>query len=294
MIELRRAAFVSACMLDVAVRKPGNVSVASPGHGMAAAQFVDSARAAAGPLFEPGARVGDRIERAVAASFGAAGCNTNLGIVLLCAPLAAAAEGVTAAAASPAAWRGAIAGVLETLDVDDARAAYRGIAMARPGGLGAVPVEDVRGLPSIGLREAMRLAAGRDTIARQYTNGFVDLFDTGLQALRSGFVPVLRDTDGETGTPWAQAVHRVYLAFLASLPDAHIVRKHGEGVAHNVMCTAQEWLGREGLDADPAFAAWDAGLKAGGINPGTSADLTVATLWLHALLDNADAAWHGS
>ena len=55
-------AFIWACTLDVAVPKPGNVSIASPGHGMVADQFIASARAAAAPLCEPGAPVGRRIE----------------------------------------------------------------------------------------------------------------------------------------------------------------------------------------------------------------------------------------
>jgi triphosphoribosyl-dephospho-CoA synthase len=91
-VEHAKAAFLAACRLDVAVRKPGNVSVASPGHGMRAGQFIASAAAAAGPLFEPGAPVGRRIEQAVQASWSQAGCNTNLGIVLLCAPIAVAVE----------------------------------------------------------------------------------------------------------------------------------------------------------------------------------------------------------
>jgi nicotinamide-nucleotide amidase len=61
-----QAAFLRACRLDVAVRKPGNVSLASAGHRMQAQQFLASAEAAAGPLFEPGASVGQRIEGAVA------------------------------------------------------------------------------------------------------------------------------------------------------------------------------------------------------------------------------------
>ena len=60
------------------------------------------------------------------------------------------------------------------------------------------------------------------------------------------------------------------------------------------MRAGQGWAGRDGLHDDPALAAWDADLKARAINPGTSADLTVATLLAAGLLDNADAAWHGS
>jgi triphosphoribosyl-dephospho-CoA synthetase len=125
-----KACFVRACELDVAVRKPGNVSRASSGHGMHAELFVASARASAGPLFEGGARVGERIEAAVVASWAVAGCNTNLGILLLCAPIALAVE-QRPEASTPAALRAAIESVLSELDLADAQAAYRAIAPAK-------------------------------------------------------------------------------------------------------------------------------------------------------------------
>ena len=284
-----RDCFLRACWLDVAVRKPGNVSVFSAGHRMQAQQFVVSAQAAAGPLFERGARVGPRIEAAMDATWRAVGCNTNLGILLLCAPIAAAAE-AEGARASPQALRAAIAQVLQRLDLDDARAAYRAIAQANPGGLGNAPDQDVRDEPTLGLREAMALAADRDTIARQYANAHADLFDIGLAALPPGFV--LRE--GAAGEPaseaTAAAVQRVYLSYLGAIPDSHIVRKHGEAVAHTVMSSAQGWKGVAEPGRDPAFGDWDESLKAQGINPGTSADLSVATLLLAGLLG---PAWHG-
>ena len=168
-----RACFLRACELDVAVRKPGNVSRASPGHGMRAEMFIASARAAAAALFEPGARVGERVEAAVEASWAAAGCNTNLGILLLCAPIALAVERHPDAQ-TPQALRAAIEGVLADLDLADAEAAYRAIARAQPGGLGAAPSQDVREPPSVDLRAAMALAAPRDSIARQYRDGCAD------------------------------------------------------------------------------------------------------------------------
>ena len=278
-----RACFLRACELDVAVRKPGNVSRASPGHRMRAEMFIASAQAAAGPLFEPGARVGERIEAAVDASWAAAGCNTNLGIVLLCAPIAAAVQPGPDAVA-PDGLRAAIEAVLGGLDRADARAAYRAIARARPGGLGTAPSQDVNAAPSVDLRAAMALAADRDSIARQYRDGFVDLFDVGLAALGPGFS--LNRTPDPRG-----AVQRVYLALLGRFADSHIVRNHGEAVAHIVMSAAQGWaerpVGPAGLDAEPGFVAWDERLKAEGINPGTSADLTVATLLIAGLSDPA-------
>jgi triphosphoribosyl-dephospho-CoA synthase len=100
-----RAAFLRACALDVATAKPGNVSLQSPGHGMHAAQFLASAQAAADPLLARGAPVGRRILDAVMRTRDAVGCNTNLGIVLLVAPLAAALENI-GSTLSAQTWRG--------------------------------------------------------------------------------------------------------------------------------------------------------------------------------------------
>jgi triphosphoribosyl-dephospho-CoA synthase len=231
-------------------------------------------------LFEAGAPVGARIERAVAATHAAVACNTNLGIVLLIAPLAVAAERA-GALASATALRESLDAVLAALDVADARAAYRAIALANPAGLGQAEQADVRGVPQIGLRDAMVLAAPRDLIARQYANGFADLFAALRRDVPSGFV-LARAVDAD--------VQRVYLAWLSRHPDSHIVRKHGAAVAHTVMTAAQAWAAHPTPESAPAFAAWDESLKAAGINPGTSADLTVATLWIAGALP----AWHGS
>jgi triphosphoribosyl-dephospho-CoA synthase len=174
---------------------------------------------------------------------------------------------------------------LDGLSISDAVAAYRAIAMANPGGLGRAESQDVAEPPTTDLRSAMALAAHRDSIARQYASGFNDLFETGLPASLS---------QPERGA--AADVQHTYLAFLAGWPDSHIVRKLGEAAAHSVMRQAQPWVARaargEALDADAGFAAWDETLKAGGINPGTSADLTVATLVLALLV--APQRWHGT
>jgi triphosphoribosyl-dephospho-CoA synthase len=284
--ERARACFLRACELDVAVRKPGNVSWALPGHGMQAEMFIASAQAAAAALFLPGARVGARIEAAVAATWAVAGCNTNLGILLLCAPIAAAVEQQPEATTADA-LKVAIGEVLADLDLADAQAAFRAIARAQPGGLGSAPSQDVRDPPSVDLRAAMALAAPRDSIARQYRDGFTELFDASAKALGTGFslmsTPTTRRADAST----AAAVQRLYLWLLSRFADSHIVRNHGDAVAHIVMSAAQAWqlrARRDGeVDTDPDFAAWDASLKADRINPGTTADLSVAALLLAGL-----------
>jgi triphosphoribosyl-dephospho-CoA synthase len=276
--ETLQRAFRRACALDVQARKPGNVSTASAGHGMQAGLFIASAAAATVPLCERGARVGTRIEAAMNATLAVAQCNTNLGILLLCAPLAAACES----------WspedgvdhlRRELEQVLRRLDLDDARAAYRAIAAAHPGGLGAAPQQDVAEAPTIGLREAMALAADRDRIAHQYLSAHADVFELG--------VPSFAARLQQAPTDPAAAMQQVFLEFLSAFPDSHIVRKHGDAVAHSVMAEATPWRHRarsgERLDADPAFAAWDESLKSRAINPGTSADLCVATAMVVAL-----------
>lgn len=271
-----REAFLRACTLDVAVRKPGNVSLHSHGHGMQAAQFLASAEVAADALCEPGAPVGRRIEAAVAATRAAVGCNTNLGIVLLCAPLACAAE------RRDLPLQRALEQVLAALSVDDAAAAFRAIAQASPGGLGQAPEQDVHSAPSVTLRQAMALAADRDRIAAQYRDAFAEVFAAVREGLPANFLLPLPEPFEAADSATAAAVQALYLRWMASGPDSHIVRKQGKTVAQNVMSAAQDWRVRPvpdgGFDADPGFRAWDQGLKHAGVNPGTSADLTVATL----------------
>ena len=287
-----KTCFLRACALDVAVRKPGNVSAAWPGHGMAAAQFLASAQAAVEPLFVPGERVGPRIERAMAATWAAAGCNTNLGILLLCAPIAAAIE-LPGALQGAARLRAAVQATLSGLDLDDTRHAYRAIALANPGGLGRTQAEDVHDEPHLPLRAAMALAAPRDSIARQYANGFDDVFDVASPLERLGFSLIDFDPDTPVDHAIAASVQQLFLRFLSRWPDSHIVRKHGRDVAHTVMSAAQAWQGHLRPEADPAFAAWDEALKAQSINPGTSADLSVAALLLAGLLGRSGQMWHG-
>jgi triphosphoribosyl-dephospho-CoA synthase len=250
---------------------------------MDARLFLDSADAACAGLFARGARVGQRIEAAMTATLDVAGCNTNLGIVLLCAPLARALERCPVPDDADE-LRRTLRGVLDELDVDDARHAFRAIAAVKPGGLGRAAAGDVNEAPTLGLLDAMRLAADRDRIARQYANGFEDLFVTGLSSLRDSGLSSAPASAEDT----VAAVQRLYLGFLAGDLDSHIVRKFGAATAQAVTDEARPWLASaeagHDIDAMPAFAAWDASLKQRGLNPGTSADLTVATLFMAGAL----------
>ncbi|MFO1073239.1 MAG: triphosphoribosyl-dephospho-CoA synthase [Geminicoccaceae bacterium] len=264
------AAFVAACRAELLALKPGNVHVHAAGHGMTVRDFERSAEAAAPEIAASGRSVGERILAAVAATRAAVGQNTNLGIVLLAAPLAVAAE--TGAG---------LAAVLDGLTVADAAACYRAIRLAAPGGLGHAERHDVAEEPEVSLLEAMRAAAARDRIAWQYAHAFADVRGLGVARLRA-----LR------AAGWAEdrAVSATYLAFLGACADSHVLRKHGSATAERVRRAGAALERGLMRTADPTrlwtrLRAFDQALKRRGINPGTSADLTVASHLASALLN---------
>ncbi len=267
------AAFKWACLTELEAPKPGNVHIFASGHRMTVDEFVRSAAAAAGPLTLPDATVGARILRAVEATFAAVGANTNLGIILLCAPLATAAEAGTAD------LRNSLVKVLRALDIDDANLAFRAIVQAAPAGLGYSARHDVFAPATVSLLQAMSEAAERDRVARQYATDFADIFQLGLPRLEAA-------SRRYADTKWPTLI--TYLGFLAEFPDGHILRKFDAQTAEAVRQTAAKF--QASLQAAnsltqllPELLAWDGALKAKGINPGTSADLTVATLFVQRL-----------
>jgi len=268
-----RGAFLRSCRAELEALKPGNVHIHAEGHGMTVQDFLRSAEAAAGPLCERGSSVGTRIRAAVDASWSAVPLNTNLGIVLLAAPLLSAAE------RGSGGLRSRLEVVLQGLTIDDAVDAFAAIRRANPGGLGRAEAQDVGMAPTITLLAAMSLAADRDRIARQYTTGYTDVFATGVHRIeasrQAGHAP-----------DWTATL--VFLDFLRAFPDTHIARKFGAGTAEQVRDEAAllyRALPEESAAALPRLSALDRSLKARGLNPGTSADLTVASLLASELLD---------
>jgi triphosphoribosyl-dephospho-CoA synthase len=266
-----QAAFLAACQAELQALKPGNVHIHAAGHGMTMADFEASAEAAAPHIAAPGKRIGARILGAVTATRAAVGQNTNLGIVLLAAPLAMAAE-----TAARGGIRAALKEVLGGLDREDAALCFRAIALANPGGLGNAPEQDVRGPALVTLLDAMRLAADRDRIAYQYASGYADIFDIG--------VPLASQAPTQI-----EAAAAVFWGLLTTYPDSHIARKYGHDCAQCVLRTAKSTdLAMKRASDEAARHALlldlDTRLKADGLNPGTTADLTVASLFACALM----------
>jgi triphosphoribosyl-dephospho-CoA synthase len=250
-----------ACLWEATARKPGNVHRFRDFDDVGYVDFLLSA-VALGEVFNdaPLLRVGPLVHEAVRQTRHFARSNTNLGIILLLAPLAAATR-------QPG-MRSGLGEVLAGLDQEDARDVYAAIRLANPAGLGRVEQQDVSAEPTLPLRQVMALAADRDLVARQYANGFREVFDDGVPALVRG----LELTGG-----LESAIVFCHLSLLARHPDSLIARKRGPAEAEEATRRARLVLAGE-MSVDEL----DAWLRAEGRgrNPGTTADLVTAVLFV--------------
>ncbi len=257
-----------ACLLEARAPKAGNVSPAKGFKGTTLRHFIEAASAIAGPLDRAAERpLGDTILEAVTESRKVTEQNVNLGIILLLGPLASAPQG-----AEP---RDGVRGVLDNLDDEDCRKVYEAIRIASPGGLGSVETADVNDPPPGDLIAAMELASERDLVARQYVNGFEQVFCEGLDWLRESC---------EAGLELDSAIVRLHLQFMASYPDSLIARKCGPETAREAAARAARVLegGWPEAGTEALFTELDSWLREDGNrrNPGTSADLVAGCLFL--------------
>jgi triphosphoribosyl-dephospho-CoA synthase len=260
-----------ACLLEVSAPKPGNVSPERHFHDTRYEDFLASAVAIGPALMSAASQpLGAIIRRAVEDTRRWTRSNTNLGIVLLLAPLAKAAllHGGT--------LRQRLSGALAETTVQDAEEVYAAIRRAHPGGLGEAATEDVSNAPSVSLRDAMGLAAERDAIAREYVTEFALTFDVGVPALRAAL---------DEGLSWGDASVDAYLRLLDATPDTHIGRKLGAREAAAVSVRAREVLKAGGTRTPAgrtALAQLDSELRdpKNRRNPGATADLTCAAIFV--------------
>jgi len=277
----------AACVWEVTSRKIGNVHRYADFGDVTLVDFLLSAGIAARNLcFGTMRSVGRSIRGAVTETYQTVGTNTNIGIILLLAPL------VARQFFGEESVRESLPHFLARLTVQDTKHVYEAIRLVNPGGLGDASEQDVREEPTVTLLEAMKLAADRDMVARQYANGYADVFDFG--------VPAFLDAFARFGCVEA-AVIDSQLRWLAEYRDSLIARKNGVGVAETVRQMAAAVLFRGGIETPEgrrAGVALDRHLRSDGnkLNPGTTADLITACLFV-ALRENkvtpaAPFRWH--
>ena len=156
--------------------------------------------------------------------------NTNLGIVLL-SRRSRARRSATAEAGGGGLFARRCAACLLSTNIDDARDVYAAIRLAAPGGLGRATEQDVQNDPTVTLLDAMRLAADRDGIAREYADSFEATFEIGAPALERARAD---------GLDWNEAVVETFLTLLAARPDTHIARRGGAALAAQATHLAAE------------------------------------------------------
>lgn len=290
-----------ACLLEASAPKLGNVHPNAPFPDMTYADFVRSAEAIH-PIFNlPIASCGDLIEQAVIATQRAVGRNTNLGILLLLGPLAFANLPRSLASSTPhtpspipshnrltfPSLQSTLQQTISHLTAYDAAAIYRAIRVAHPGGLGQQTQLDIHASPPLHILEAMQYAQSYDQIAAEYCQGF----PRSLQ-IAGALVPRYRAGEG-----WLSAIAFVHLEHLAREPDSLIQRKHGPTIAQDVVERAKLLLAQlktaECPTQHPDWLAFDRYLRGNNptqlrLNPGTTADLMAAGLFLASQLADWD------
>ncbi len=217
--------------------------------------------------------VGKTILKAIRDTQRFVACNTNLGIVLLFAPLAK--------AYGPGKLRENLREVLASLTVDDARKTYQAIKIAKPGGMGRLENYDISEQEvNITLREAMGLAGrDRDSIAREYATDFESTFELGYPCLMKYWVETHKLLD---------SIVQTYLTILTEIPDTLIKRENGPAIAEDVSQRAKKALKSGGVfsaQGRKAVREFDRFLREeeDGLNPGTTADLVTASIFVALL-----------
>ena len=279
LLKYYQQCYQQACLLELKALKPGNVGYHSDGHGMKVEQFEISATESAKGLFQPCSCVGERIYNAVAKTHAAVGDNTNLGIILLSAPIIE----VLVRDVDHTQFAQSLNNVLQNLSIEDAKFAYRAIQLAMPGGMGEVAEQDVASEPSVTLYEAMQISSENDRIAYQYSHQYEDIFVHNL--------PIYRQYLQKWGSSqWAATA--LFLSQWVRVPDSLIIRKNGVLKAREISDMIAPLANRVLASEDPTdhvsdLLSLDNDLKLAGINPGTTADITVATLFVGMLESNS-------
>jgi triphosphoribosyl-dephospho-CoA synthase len=265
------AAATLASIYEATAHKPGNVHPeASFDDATCYSEFVQSA-VVVGPILAHAGSwgVGKTVLMCVEQTRTAVRTNTNLGTVLLLAPLAAVPEGQSLA--------DGIGQVLGQLNSEDTENVYEAIAASSAGGLGHTAQADVFDpAPPLSLVEAMQLAADRDLIAKQYVNNFATVFDCAARWIEAGV---------EEEWNLNEAIIFTHLRLMASYPDSLIRRKCNLKVAEEASERAASVM-QAGRPREAAYNRalddFDRWLRADGHrrNPGTTADLIAAGLFV--------------
>lgn len=266
-----------ACLLEAVAPKPGNVHPQADFGDMTFGDLAASAQCI-GDILEFGdARCPGEFARDAALAIQTrVGKNTYLGTILLLAILGRVSDDHLRKGDSRGIFRQETGHILERLTPRDAELVYDAIRVAAPGGLGKSEEFDVRGAPPVRLLDAMRRASDQDLIARQYGNGFHEVYEVVLPLLCEGLA---------AGWTVLDAIVWTHVALMSRYGDSLIARKCGPSGSDQAKLRAAAVLA-SGAPFSQAFhralSDLDGWLRGDGHrrNPGTTADLIAAGLFI--------------
>ncbi|VVB69953.1 2-(5''-triphosphoribosyl)-3'-dephosphocoenzyme-A synthase [uncultured archaeon] len=256
--------------------KPGNIDRCHDFSDIGFHHFLVSA-VSAYPVFRKAAQgrgsAGSLILEAVAAwSDWDLHSNTHFGSLVLMIPLALAAGRSRNLETN-------VAEVMEESTVQDAVDFYRAfqLAGARVAEVGKFSLKDPKSAAELcrskrTLRDLMRLSEGHDLIAREWSTNYERSFRL------SGRLAELVARHGLN-----EGVVRGYLEALAEVPDSLVLAKFGQETARHVSIRAGEVL--QDVAVIQMAAQMDRDLLLEDINPGSTADLIAASLFISLLRD---------
>lgn len=232
-------------------------------------------------------RVGQRIKDAVDTMFRwQSGGNIHLGVILLFSPLSAAAGAVLSnSRLEIQELRDYTIRIIANATPIDSIDIYSAIGKAMSSeNLGSTDELDVNNRESsdrikrenITPLEIFELCKDRDLICREWVTGFKTVFETGYPYLQESIMKGSRINDATVDT---------FIKLLSENPDSLITRKMGNESAKQVSEKAKRIIEAGGAESEEGKAMlWslDEELRKeeGRLNPGTTADLTAASLYV--------------
>ena len=267
-------AYLFACRKDIELIKPGNVNIKSPHSDTNAEDYLESSLLSSKELFKPDYSLGERILNSIKITRSKIKTNTNLGIILLCAPIIHACiyfNNLT--------MREGIKKTLSSSTVKDTQDLCMAINISAPGGLGTREIYDTASKPTVNILEIMNHSASYDRISYQYSHDYSDIFDFIIPRL-----VFLNKKHNSLDI----SLSLMFMEILAKIPDSHISRKFDDKIAKKTSNNASDLLKILDREYSPDYLAdrlnnLDYEYKKKGINPGTTADLLVASLMIYKI-----------
>ncbi|WP_405265261.1 triphosphoribosyl-dephospho-CoA synthase [Methanobrevibacter sp.] len=286
--EIAKMAQIASALEVSGYPKPGNVHRTRDFDDMEFEDFVisgivigDTIREACTDVDVENPQLGKYILQAVAETDRWIKNNTNLGIVMMTTPIAVAA----AISDSFDDIRENIKRLMGNTSVDDACDLYDAINIADAGGMGDQDEYDVASDNAKNelrqnnrtMYDVLKISAPWDMLAREMTGDMPAVFEIGYPKYHE-----LRQSKSQN-----DACVLTFLTILSHVPDTLISRKYGSDEAMKISLMTRDLLNiKDEPDFKDRLREFDDYLFKNKYNPGTTADLTAASIFVSYLKSN--------